>query len=41
MPKIDVSADGNVWYSTRAIPNGGIGVLYPDKSKIESLAIRR
>ena len=41
MPKIDVSGDGNVWYSTRAIPNGGIGVLYPDKSKIESLAIRR
>ncbi len=41
MPKIDVSGDGNVWYSTRAIPNGGIGVLYPDKSKIETLAIQR
>jgi streptogramin lyase len=41
MPKIDVSGDGKVWYSTRAIPNGGIGVLYPDKSKIETLAIQR
>jgi len=41
MPKIDVSGDGNVWYSTRSIPNGGIGVLYPDKSKIETLAIQR
>ena len=41
MPKIDVSGDGHIWYSTRAIPNGGIGVLYPDKSQIESLAIRR
>jgi virginiamycin B lyase len=38
MPKIDVSRDGNVWYSTRAIPNGGVGVLYPDKTKITSLA---
>ncbi len=41
MPKIDVSGDENVWYSTRAIPSGGIGVLYPNKSKMESLAIRR
>ncbi len=38
MPKIDVSSDGNVWYSTRALPDGGVGVLYPDKSKITSLA---
>ena len=41
MPKIDISGDGHIWYSTRAISNGGIGVLYPDKSKIGSLAIRR
>ncbi|MCH8017573.1 MAG: carboxypeptidase regulatory-like domain-containing protein [Acidobacteria bacterium] len=41
MPKIDVSGDGNVWYSTRSLPDGGIGVLYPDKSKIETLAIQR
>ena len=38
MPKIDVSRDGNVWYSTRAIADGGVGVLYPDKTKITSLA---
>ena len=38
MPKIDVSSDGNVWYSTRALPDGGVGVLYPDKSKVTSLA---
>jgi streptogramin lyase len=38
MPKIDVSRDGNVWYSTRAISDGGVGVLYPDKTKITSLA---
>ena len=38
MPEIDISRDGNVWYSTRAIPNGGVGVLYPDKTKITSLA---
>ena len=41
MPKIDVSADGHVWYSTRALPDGGVGVLYPDKSQIDTLAIRR
>ena len=41
MPKIDVTSDGNVWYSTRAIDAGGVGVLYPDKSKITSLAARR
>lgn len=40
-PKMDVSSDGHVWYSTRAIPNGGIGVLYPDKSQLTSLAARR
>ncbi len=40
-PKMDVSSEGHVWYSTRAIANGGIGVLYPDKSKISSLAARR
>jgi virginiamycin B lyase len=40
-PKMDVSSDGHVWYSTRAIPNGGIGVLYPDKAKVDSLAARR
>ncbi len=41
MPKMDISRDGNIWYSTRGIPNGGIGVLYPDKSKIRSLAALR
>jgi virginiamycin B lyase len=40
-PKMDVSSDGHVWYSTRAIPDGGIGVLYPDKWKITSLAALR
>ena len=38
MPKIDVTRDGHVWYSTRAISNGGVGVLYPDKTRITSLA---
>ena len=41
MPKIDVSRDGHIWYSTRAISDGGVGVLYPDKSKITSLAALR
>ena len=41
MPKIDVGGDGSIWYSTRALPDGGVGVLYPDKSKIQSLATVR
>jgi hypothetical protein len=48
-PPLDVCAKGsvpphassgiNVWHSTRAVPDGGIGVPYPDKSK--SLAALR
>ncbi len=40
-PKMDVSRDGHVWYSTRAISNGGVGVLYPDKTNVTSRAARR
>ena len=41
MPKMDVTSDGKVWYSTRAVADGGVGVLYPDKTRVASLAAQR
>jgi streptogramin lyase len=40
MPKIEVSRDNSIWYTTRtADPNEmALGVLYPDKTKINTLA---
>ena len=38
MPMIRVANDGAVWYAPRSGKNGGIGVLYPDMTKVTSLA---
>jgi streptogramin lyase len=40
MPKIEISREDGIWYTTRAAEpkDQAIGVLYPDKSKITTLA---
>jgi hypothetical protein len=39
MPKIHVTRDGAVWYPPRSTREGpGAGVLYPDMTKITTLA---
>ncbi len=40
MPKMDVSADGHIWYPIRAIPDGAVGVLLPDKNQVTTLAAK-
>jgi virginiamycin B lyase len=40
MPKIEISRQNSIWYTTRAADpkDQALGVLYPDKSKIQTLA---
>jgi streptogramin lyase len=38
MPMIRIANDGAVWYAPRSAKNAGIGVLYPDMTKIATLA---
>ena len=40
MPKIEVSRENSIWYTTRAADSKdmALGVLYPDKTKIKTLA---
>ena len=38
IPKIRVSRNGSVWYGPRSGHGPGVGVLYPDMTKINSLA---
>jgi virginiamycin B lyase len=38
MPKIEISGENSIWYTTRASNTQAVGVLYPDKSKIVTLA---
>jgi len=38
MPMIRVANDGAIWYAPRSGKNGGVGVLYPDMTKITTLA---
>jgi streptogramin lyase len=40
MPKIEVSSENSIWYTTRSADpqDQALGVLYPDKSKIQTLA---
>lgn len=40
MPKIEVSGENSIWYTTRSADpqDQALGVLYPDKSKIQTLA---
>ena len=39
-PKIEISNENSIWYTTRSAPlkDQAIGVLYPDKAKIQTLA---
>jgi virginiamycin B lyase len=37
-PKIEITRDGAVWYCPRSSAEPGVGVLYPDVSKIRTLA---
>jgi streptogramin lyase len=37
-PLLRMAKDGAVWYCPRSAKNGGIGVLYPDMTKVSSLA---
>ena len=37
-PKIEITRDGAVWYCPRSGAEPGVGVLYPDVSKIKTLA---
>ena len=41
MPKIDVTSGGKIWYPTLTVPDGAVGVLYPDKHAVDSLAAER
>jgi len=40
MPKIEISRQNAIWYTTRAADpkDMALGVLYPDKTKIQTLA---
>jgi streptogramin lyase len=38
MPMIRVANDGAIWYAPRSGKNGGIGVMYPDMTKVTTLA---
>jgi virginiamycin B lyase len=41
MPKLAVGGNGAVWYCARSSVNAAVGVLYPDMSKITTLAAVR
>jgi streptogramin lyase len=41
MPKLDISHEGAVWYTTRSNPNVALGVLWPDVSKMKNLSANR
>jgi hypothetical protein len=39
MLMIRIANDGAIWYSPRSAKNAGIGVMYPDMTKITTLAV--
>lgn len=41
IPKLDVTREGAIWYTTRSSPVVAIGVLYPDMTKMRSYAATR
>ena len=41
MPKLAIGANGAIWYCPRSSANAAVGVLYPDMSKIATLAAVR
>ena len=36
-PKIEITRDGAVWYCPRSAGKPGVGVLYPDVTKVRTL----
>jgi len=40
MPKLQMTRDGNIWYSARSAKTPAVGVLYPDVTKMTSLVPR-
>jgi virginiamycin B lyase len=38
MPKLAITREGAIWYTPRSAANAAVGVLYPDMSKITTLA---
>jgi virginiamycin B lyase len=36
-PKLDITKDGAIWYCARSAPEGAVGVLYPDMTKVTTL----
>ena len=38
MPKVSITRDGAIWYNPRSSDRAAVGVLYPDVSKIQTLA---
>ena len=38
MPKLAISKEGGIWYTPRSAVNASVGVLYPDMTKITTLA---
>ena len=41
MPKLDITRDGAIWYTTRSNAQAAVGVLYPDASKMKDFAATR
>ncbi|MBI2823012.1 MAG: hypothetical protein HYX74_12385 [Acidobacteria bacterium] len=41
MPKLDISREGAIWYTTRSNPEVALGVLWPDVSKMTTYAANR
>ena len=41
LPKLDITREGAVWYTTRSNAQAAIGVLYPDMSKMTTFAANR
>jgi virginiamycin B lyase len=37
-PKIEITRDGAIWYCPRSAAEAGVGVLYPDVTKVKTLA---
>ena len=38
MPKLEITREGAIWYNPRSSPKAAVGVLYPDVTKMTTLA---
>jgi streptogramin lyase len=41
MPKLDISREGAIWYTTRSNPEVALGVLWADVNKMTEFAANR